>query len=200
MKMVTIAHPDDEAVCFGGLLPYLTRILKESIILVVMCCLPGSIRANEIEEACEVYGPNIEIEYGGFCDRNMRYIIDSKCHFLIKENFEVWGGRDNVVGYLESIIRKYSPSEIYTHDLGGEGYHSNHICTSQATKIAYDNCKSIVKKLNIHLYKENSFIFNWDQKVDNMTLYQWANKGLQHHISQHCPAIRSDSSFFGFRV
>lgn len=160
--MIVTAHPDDEVYNFGGAITYYSVVRKLPVVLICMTSEP-KLREDELRCACRKYGMRNEPIFGRF----------SNCCYggTVEENWEKWGGREKVVGYLTEQIRRYKPDVLLGHDLKGElRAHPNHICSALALIDAYRAASDKnkfpeqlaelspwqAKKLYLHFYEESS--------------------------------------------
>jgi LmbE family N-acetylglucosaminyl deacetylase len=204
--MVIHAHADDEAVFFGGSIPYYSVVRKLPVVDVMTTISSTSLRANELRDACWTYGLRYEPVFLQFSDCCGEGTLD--------DAWAAWGGKDNVVGAMVQQIRRFKPDVVLTHDFGGEYGHPNHmgagIAAAEACKAAGDGSKYAdagapweVKKCYVHLLPNNRFFHYWDTPFDALggkTARQVANEGLLKHASQGAWAtagIDENSRFWG---
>jgi LmbE family N-acetylglucosaminyl deacetylase len=188
--MILAAHPDDELLFFGGALPYYAGSLKKNVMVAYMTCNTIE-RRSELLNGLWACGVRIYPDIGDFYDK-----YTSKLDVC----YAIWG-KTTVMQYVTSLIRRYKPSVILSHDINGEYGHGAHrLCAdavSQCIGFAADpekyrdSVKSYgiwqVKKLYLHLYAQNAITMNWDNPLtafSGLTGYEVAVKAYQEHVSQ----------------
>ena len=167
--MVVNAHPDDEAIFFGGVLPYYTQVRQLPTVSICMTSgdyeNPPAFREAEFRNAAWVYGLRSQPHFPRFKD----YPTET-----LDETWDIWAdglldgngvveGRTLAGNTLATYIRRYRPDVVVTHDFDGEYGHQNHQATAHATAdavgIAADPGTALdglpvwqVKKFYVHLY------------------------------------------------
>ena len=194
--MVLFAHPDDEVLYFGGLLPYYAGQMKLEVLPVVLS-YASPLRRSELLNCLWSLGIRNYPVLGPFEDR-YSFKLD-KAYTL--------AGRRKVTDYVTGLYRQYKPEVVVTHDLNGEYGHGMHrLCADVSDKaIAYANDPSRspdsfqtfglfqVQKLYLHLFKgtneDVSLVMDWDLPLSafgGKTGIELAISGYQdHHLSQH---------------
>jgi LmbE family N-acetylglucosaminyl deacetylase len=189
--LVIAAHPDDEGIFFGGLLPYATQVRRLNTVLVTMnsdrVTKDLKIREAELRNAVWKYGLRNQPVFARFADHaDLPGGINS-----LNNAWNTWDGdesngvadlnesgipdgREAGARYLAGQIRRYRPEVVATHDIGGEYGHGAHqasgICTADAFVMAADPALAIaglppwqVKKLYIHRHGSNRlFHDHWE--------------------------------------
>lgn len=183
-----VAHPDDEVIWFGGLLP--TYAAQGKKIQVVFMTCGQSHRRNELLDSLWTCGVrNAPIVFS---------LEDTNVDRSIAEALDRWGGRNYVVSLLVDTIRRFSPKVIVTQDISGEYGHLQHRATvsvvRQAFRIANDPAytkspypPSAVQKVYLHLYRENRITLDWNIPLDAFhgeTSLEVAARAFLCHISQ----------------
>ncbi len=187
--LVIAAHPDDESVFLAA--PVVTYINEGKTVATGYMTWGAAYRRFEAEEACwmlgEKYAPTL------------RSAHDMMTNSL--ESMEKYWPLDDAVGYIVELIRKYKPSVIITHDIGGEYGHGAHIETSYATQLAFDQASDATKfpesaekygvwkpgKLYLHMYDEGKMTFDINTPLRNYngeTVFQVATAAFERHRSQ----------------
>ena len=189
--LVLSAHGDDELLFFGGIIPYYTA---ERQMNVIVCYLTDqtSCRRNELLDGLWTCGVRAYPSMGVFKDIKNNSLGDS---------YGFWGEKP-VVEYITSLYQKYQPEVVLTHDLKGEYGHGAHrVCADAAIK-AIDKANQgnnawQVKKLYLHLYKENAITFDWRQPLaafDGKTAFDVAAAAFKCHQSQQSNGLRVEDS------
>ena len=154
--LAVAAHPDDEAIFFGGALPYYAAVLQVPTMLISMTSgesggTDPSVREEELLNAAWIYGLRCRPLFGHFPDvalsnkvRNAypRHTIDATWDswadgVLQGDGGDVAAGRTKAVNFLAEQIRRYRPEVIITHALRGEYGHDNHKATTIAVIEAF---------------------------------------------------------------
>jgi len=219
--MLVQAHPDDEAIHFGGVIPYYGVCRRLPVIVVAMtsggegCLGPqhiaydacGALREQEMR--CSIWKSGLRNEpiFARFRDCCEKGSVDA--------SWAAWGGRDKAVGYLTQLIRKFRPDVVLAHDLiHGEYGHSNHIAAGIATVEAFeaagdptrfpeqlDSVKTWQpKKCYVHLFSGKSLTHRWDmesEEIEGKTPLQVTYEGLRCYVTQGNQRVRSDPSAWG---
>ena len=185
--MVLSAHGDDELLFFGGVIPYYAGEMQKNVIV---CYLTDqtSCRRNELLDGLWLCGVRSYPSMGVFKDIKNDSLGDS---------YGFWG-KAPIVEYITSLVRKYQPDVMVTHDIRGEYGHGAHrVCAdvsmqvfSQAADAGYrpDLGEAWqIKKLYLHLYKENELIMDWRKPLasfDGRTAFDIAEAAFACHKSQ----------------
>ncbi len=188
--MVVACHPDDELLWLGGLLP--TYAGERGYRVQVVYAVPSTpIRRLELLDGlwhCGVRG------YPAFL--NLPDVFSK----TMKQAYSHWG-KNKMHSRVTGLIRRYQPEVVVTHDLKGEYGHGGHeaVADTVVKSVGYaadetkyaDSVKQYgtwqVKKLYIHLYKDNKVQFDWHQPLaafggkDGLTV---ATEALALHKSQ----------------
>ena len=157
--MVFVAHPDDELVMLGGLLPLYAGEAGRATTVVYLASEYIS-RHREALHGLWHVGVRTYPIFLSFMD---------ELPVSREAQLEHFGGMDTVVSRFVAIIRQYRPEVIVTHDVNGEYGHGAHIVTSEAVRLAaeaaadpqqYPDSAALygvwqVKKLYLHLYPDN---------------------------------------------
>ncbi len=193
--MVLVAHPDDEVLWFGGMIPYYRGELGKKVLVVSVSKQPA-VRKCELLDCLWTCGVReYPVVTGGksFVDK-----YSSKRSAVL----EMWGGLDHLNRFIVGLIRQYRPDVIATHDLGGEYGHGAHRavaysatkCVSLAAKESYDPASFrtwgawSVKKLYLHLYEEGQMTMDWSRPLSafgGKTGFEVACEAFQCHRTQN---------------
>jgi LmbE family N-acetylglucosaminyl deacetylase len=189
--LVLSAHGDDELLFFGGIIPYYTA---ERQMNVIVCYLTDqtSCRRNELLDGLWTCGVRAYPSMGVFKDIKNNSLGDS---------YGFWGEKP-VVEYITSLYQKYQPEVVLTHDLKGEYGHGAHRVCADASIKAINKANQgenpwQVKKLYLHLYKENAITFDWRQPLaafDGQTAFDVAAAAFKCHQSQQSNGLRVEDS------
>ena len=194
--MLLFAHPDDEVLFFGGLLPYYgaERGLR---VLPVVLTDAGSMRHSELLNCLWSLGIRNYPVTGPFPDLYARDL----------DHAYQRNGRRKASDYITELVRKYKPEVIVTHDVHGEYGHGVHeLCADLAKKAvlyaadperdpeSYQAYGAFnVQKVYLHLYQEKdrdvSLEMDWDQPLlafGGKTGFELAVEAYaSFHLSQH---------------
>lgn len=188
--MVLVAHPDDEILFMGGLLPTYAGEQKKSVVVCYLTCATR-IRRSEMLNALWLCGVRNYPDIGNFWD---------KYTTKLDKMYNVWG-KSKVHKYVTELIRKYKPEVLVTQDVNGEYGHGAHrVCADSAltcVNSAADPAKFSasadtygtwqVKKLYLHLYPENQITLLWDTPLESQngkTGMEVAREAYKLHASQ----------------
>ncbi|MEA4913724.1 MAG: PIG-L deacetylase family protein [Christensenella sp.] len=187
--LVIAAHPDDESVFLAA--PAVTYLDEGKTVVTGYMTWGTAQRRFEAEEACwmlgEKYAPTLRAAH------------DMMTNSL--KSMEQYWPLDKAVGYIVELIRKYKPSVIVTHDVGGEYGHGAHMETSYAAQLAFEQASDPTKfsesaeqygvwkpgKLYLHMYSEGRITFDLNaplNKYNGETVLQVATAAFQRHKSQ----------------
>lgn len=190
--MILVAHPDDEILFMGGMLPEYAGERQMNVIVCYMTCnTPG--RRTELLNGLWLCGVRTYPDIGEFWDK----------YSLRKTDviYKAWKGKSNVHKYVTGLIRRYRPEVLVTQDVKGEYGHGAHMVCAEAAQScvvsAADESKFSasfkeygawqVKKLYIHLYKENQIELDWDKPLlsqNGRTGFEVAEEAYTLHASQ----------------
>lgn len=179
--LVLSAHGDDELLFFGGVIPYYAG---EKQMNVIVCYLTDqtSCRRNELLDGLWLCGVRAYPRMGVFKDIKNNSLGDS---------YGFWG-KAAVQEHVYSLFQTYQPEVVVTHDLKGEYGHGAHrVCADAAIKAIERAEKDAsawqIKKLYLHLYKQNALTFDWRQPLDffgGQTAFDIADAAFKCHKSQ----------------
>ena len=207
--MLVVAHPDDEHLWFGGLLP--TYACERGLDVQVVYVVPTTARRKlELLDGLWHVGVTAYPVFLNMPDLNGR---------TLSGQYEHWSA-NTLNGRLVRAIRQYKPEVLVTHDFKGEYGHGAHKAAADAasksillaanpkkfTASAEDYGVWTVSKMYVHLYAENPIQLDWTQPLnafggkDGLTV---ATEGLACHVSQVNSgwtmedSIKYDNSKFG---
>lgn len=164
--MVISTHQDDEYLFLGGTIPY--ACAKGLDVGVVYMTNGGRSRYTEAMDGLWTAGLRIHPIYLNWRDQKVK---------SYKTALKTWS-QHGVDPQMEVVrlIRKYKPELIVTQDLEGEYGHTQHKLTAHLVADAIPLAKDAtydpesvaeygaweVKKVYLHLYKENQIEMDWD--------------------------------------
>ena len=207
--MIIAAHPDDEILWFGGMMPtYAGQQKKTCQVGILVPSLPR--RRLELLDSLWTCGVTNYPVLGYFRDT---------FSLSLKEQYARWD-KNAVCKLLTGWIRRFKPDVLATHDLEGEYGHGAHrVCADAvihcldyaANKKKYpESAKEYgvwnVPKCYLHLYAENTLDLNWRIPLswfDGKTSFEVAEEAFRCHVSQQQTSYRvedfgpCDNSLFG---
>ena len=188
--MITVAHPDDELLWLGGMIPYYATERDMNVLVMYL--------------TCGRYWRELELLNGLWhCGvRNypvIAYLPDFKT-FYTENVYKKWD-RSSLNNYLVEQIRHYQPEVVVTHDFKGEYGHAQHIVCAYATQRAVKYAAQTdyhtesfkqygawqVKKFYAHLGKDFTTVMNWHEallSLNGKSSFEIACEAYQMHISQ----------------
>lgn len=196
--MLLTAHPDDEILWFAGLMPTYGGDRGYRLQVAVMVPTGGQ-RKLELLGAVWHCGVRYYPEMLGFIDKNGK---------TPEKQYQLWRGKNRVIGRVVEVIRKHQPEVLVTHGEKGEYGHGAHKTAADAAKTALkqtgstkkfpDSAKKYgtweIKKLYLHEYGKNPIECDWSVPLaafGGKTGYEVAAEAFQFHGSQ----VRRDWEF-----
>lgn len=187
--MLFAAHPDDEQIYMGAVLPTCAEMGKSAVTVFMTYGKP--LRRFEAMESVWLAGERVYPV--------MRKAVDKRTYTL-KEAQRLWPERETLAFAVEQI-RKFKPSVIVTHDTEGEYGHGAHVLTSLIVRKAYDLAgdprsfpESAGKygawkaaKLYLHIYPKNAVSINTRSPLSffgGKTALRVSQEGYSRHFSQ----------------
>lgn len=189
--MMVIAHPDDEYVFMGAVIPYYGAERGKKV-LVVYITESSTYRRTELLDGLWTAGQRSYPITGKFYDR---YTMDLAVAYKKV-------GKAKVQAYMIELFRHYKPEVVVTHDIDGEYGHGLHkVCADivinalkKSGKAKYEKKSAKeyglweVKKCYIHLYPKDQVIFDWNamelSAFGGKTAYEVADAAWHCHLSQ----------------
>ena len=189
--MVFSTHQDDEVIFLGGTIPYSDVVCARPTITVYMTNCSRERRREALECLWEM-GTRHYPEFINLEDEKVS---------SIEKGVKLWGGQDNILKEIVARIRRYKPEVIVTQDLDGEYGHNQHKIMARAMEPAIEAAADPsrfsesynaygawqVKKLYLHLYKENQLRMDWltpQAACGGLSLLEVARNGMKKHASQ----------------
>ncbi|MDO4568362.1 MAG: PIG-L deacetylase family protein, partial [Clostridia bacterium] len=189
--MIFSAHPDDEHLFFGGIMPHYSGELGYRTQVVYMSH-QKRLRQNEALAGLWTSGVTNYPVFLGFPDR----------YSTTYEDAVGFWGEDEVLSRVVEQLRRFKPEVVVTHDVNGEYGHGAHRLTSRlvarAVELAADPAQYAesaeeygvwqVKKLYLHMYAENQIEMDWRQPLEafgGKTAFDIAVESYACHVSQH---------------
>ncbi|MGN1368889.1 MAG: PIG-L deacetylase family protein [Aristaeellaceae bacterium] len=177
--LVLSAHCDDELLFFGGVIPYYAG---ERQMDVIVCYLTDQThtRRSEALDGLWTCGVRTYPEMGVF--RDIKVEQSDEC-------YPYWG-KEAVQRHIAGLIAKYQPDVMVTHDVRGEYGHGAHkVCAEMAMHYMDTQDESVwqVKKLYLHLYRQNALTMDWRQPLaffGGQTAFDVAKAAFKCHVSQ----------------
>lgn len=188
--MLLVAHPDDELLWFGGLLP--TYAGQRGLRVQVAYLVPSTpLRRLELLDGLWTCGVKSYPLFGGLRD------VRSS---TLKGQYKLWG-KNRVLTTVVEMLRQVQPEVLVTQDINGEYGHGAHrvcadVCQLAVSKAADSaSCRESareygvwqVKKLYIHLYGDTPLQLDWRQPLSafgGKDGYTVACEALACHASQ----------------
>ena len=189
--MVFSTHQDDEVIFLGGTIPYSDVVCNRPTITIYMTNCSRDRRREALECLWEM-GSRHYPEFINLKDEKVS---------SIEKGVKLWGGQENILKEMVARIRRYKPEVIVTQDLDGEYGHNQHKIMARAMQPAIEAAADPnqfpdsyneygawqVKKLYLHLYKENQLRMDWTSPQDAFngeSLLEVARRGMEKHASQ----------------
>ena len=189
--LAVIAHPDDEYVFLGAVIPWYGAERGERV-LVAYITESSTYRRTELLDGLWTAGQRTYPLIGKFHDR----------YTMSMETAYARLGKNKVRSYLIELFRRYRPEVVVTHDLHGEYGHGVHKVCADAVINALDKSGNAkydresakawgtwnVPKCYLHLYEKNQVVFSWrDMKMETFggrTAFEVADDAWHCHLSQ----------------
>ena len=188
--MLLSAHPDDEVLWFGGLLPYYAGE-RDKECLVVCFAFNAYHRRLELLDCLWTCGVEAYPVFAGYQD----YFTST-----LKDMYRYWR-KPYLYQDVCDLYRRYRPQVVVSHDKHGEYGHGAHQAVSDAARkavaLAADETQHTataktlgvwqVPKVYIHLWPEGEITMDWHQPLqafDGKTAQEVAQEGYACHTSQ----------------
>ena len=185
-------HADDELIFFGGGIPTYAAERKNRV-LVAYLANCGKRRTHELLNGLWSMGVRNYPVISPFEDTAQR---------TMTKEYQKMGGQNKVRNWVIALYRQYRPKVVVTHDARGEYGHVQHRVCAAVAQAAYDAAADPsvdpasaeafgpwqVRKLYLHLAKENRITMDWDQPLSSLggiTGLEAAVRAFDYHVSQH---------------
>ena len=159
--MLVVAHPGDEYLYLGGVLPYYVSQLGYTAVVVYMSSEDEAQR-EQASAALKKLGVTKKPVFGGF----------SAAHTADKDVLEDLWGKSGAISFLTEAIRQYRPAVVVSHDVNGEYGDAAHRLTASYIQRAVNaaastrsNKASLEKygawqtlRLFLHFYKKGETV------------------------------------------
>lgn len=184
------AHPDDEVLWFGGLLPYYAGE-REKECLVVCFAYNAYHRRLELLDSLWTCGVAAYPVFAGYQDAFTS---------SLQEMYQHWNKR-YLYRNVCALYRQYKPLVVVSHDKNGEYGHGAHQAVSDAARKAVALAADPAEfpesaaawgtwqtpKVYIHLWAENALTMDWHQPLASFggqTAQEMARQAYACHASQ----------------
>lgn len=188
--LLFVAHPDDDQLYFGGMVPTYAAERGKTVQVVFMTA-PNRQRVSEALNGQWLVGNRYSPVFGPFPDKKT---------MSIAENEKVWD-REELNAFLVANIRRFQPDVILTQDFEGEYGHGAHRMMVDAVSKMLEPAADASQypdsaqrygvwntpKCYMHLYQTNPIQMDWSQPLSSMggkTGLELARAGFREHVSQ----------------
>lgn len=189
--LLLVAHPDDELIFFGGTIPTYD-VERDLDVVVAYMTYSNTTRRSELLNGLWLMGVR---NYPVICEEFYDGYSSS-----LKVGYQKWP-KNEVDAYITELIRKYKPEVMLTHDIEGEYGHGAHRVCADAAQYCVANAANPefqpasaevygtweVKKLYLHLYKENALTMDWNVPLASLggkTGLELAQEAYLLHVTQ----------------
>ena len=153
--LLVSSHADDEQLFFAGVLPYYTQVKNYAVQVAYMTDHNGEIkrhheRLDGLWKAGVRHYP-ISSGYADIYSDSVGEALQNLASYDIDER--------TIVEYQKSVIARFQPQVIVTHDVNGEYGHGMHRLTAKTVCQAVDEAKvsfPFLKKVYLHSYDNGS--------------------------------------------
>ena len=188
--MMVEAHPDDEVLWFGGMLPTYGGAQGKDV-LVVNAAFNNYVRRLEICDSLWTCGIDIYPLLLNYLD------VIAYNRFDVQKTW----GRETIITDLTELYRRYKPDVVVLHAENGESGHGAHIVLSDLGRVAVTAAADPEKypesaqawgiwdvpKVYVHLWPENQIQLDWHiplERFGGLTSFEVADLAFHCHKSQ----------------
>lgn len=182
------SHADDEILFMGGIIPtYVPQGARVQVAYMTEFWSTTPVREHEKLDGLWTDGLRNYPVCGNFKDIYVESLADAEKKYDL----------DELTTYVASIIDRFQPQIVVTHDFKGEYGHGFHQITAKAVAAALDCSNVVVSKAYFHLYPENAIHMDLNVPIESMggkTALEIAKEAyLQHKSQQWCWFYVSDT-------
>lgn len=184
------AHPDDELIFFGGTIPTYAAEKGMNVVVAYMTS-SNTTRKSELLNGLWLCGVRNYPVIGTFYDSYSSKLEDA---------YARWKKKD-VQAFLTELLRRYRPEVVLTHDVNGEYGNGAHKLCADAMQLCVERAAQEsflpelaerygvwqVKKLYLHLYRENPIVMDWNVPLASFggkTGLELAREAYELHVTQ----------------
>lgn len=189
--LLLVAHPDDELIFFGGTIPTYA-VERDLNVVVAYMTYSNTTRRSELLNGLWSMGVR---SYPVICEEFYDGYSSS-----LKVGYQKWN-KNKVMAHVTELIRKYKPEVMLSHDVEGEYGHGAHrvcadaaqYCVANAGNPEFETASAElygtweVKKLYLHLAKDNAIRMDWNvplSKLNGRTGLELAQAAYELHVTQ----------------
>ena len=189
--LLLVAHPDDELIFFGGTIPTYA-VERDLNVVIAYMTYSNTTRRSELLNGLWLMGVR---NYPVICEEFYDGYSSS-----LKVGYEKWN-KNKVMAHVTELIRKYKPEVMLSHDVEGEYGHGAHRvcadaalnCVAKSGDPAFQPASAEeygtweVKKLYLHLAKENPVKMDWNVPLSmfgGKTGLELAQAAYELHVTQ----------------
>ncbi|NLO84972.1 MAG: hypothetical protein GX096_06065 [Clostridiales bacterium] len=188
--LLLVAHPDDELIFFGGLIPTYA-VQRNMNVVVAYMTAASTVRNSELLNGLWSMGVRNYPVVGPFGDGYST---------SLSNGYEKWS-KNKARKFVMGLLRQYKPDIMLTHDVAGEYGHGAHrVCADVAQYCAENSDNASIcpdsaeqygtwplKKLYLHLYGDQPMRMDWNISLSSQngrTGLEAAQQAYLHHVSQ----------------
>ena len=201
--LVLAAHPDDELLWFGGLIPTYAGGQGKRVQVCYLTCA-NSCRRVELLNGLWHCGVRNYPDIGSFKDIK---------GYNAAKLYPKWGGTEKVDMYVARLLRRYQPEVVVTQALDGEYGHAAHVVCGRsmqracalAADPAYDPESTALygawegKKVYLHKGEHPTITMDWRLPLDafgGKSSFEVAEEAYRLHASQPQPRNGKKSLYY----